>query len=287
MASVLKEATEQLEKAGVDTPKLDAQVLLCSVMNIDRINLHIYPEREISREICREFGELIKKRVNMVPIQYIINKQEFMGLDFYIEEGVLIPRGDTEILIEETLRIYKEKEHQQDVSILDIGTGSGAISVSLAKYIPKAQVYAVDISETALRVANKNAITNKVDSRVKFLEGSMFDPIDALKMEKHFDFIVSNPPYIPSEDVLGLDRQVKDYEPRLALDGGNDGLDFYRKITTKSPEFLKKNGWLLFEIGYDQGKAVKELLLKVGFVDVEVLQDLAGKDRVVRGRINK
>lgn len=284
IGQLLKEAAEGLQEAGLPTPKLDAEVLLCNLLDVERIHLHIYPEKEVSEEVQRIFWQGIDQRKKHMPIQYIVKKQEFMGLDFHVEEGILIPRGDTEILVEKAMEIYEKNYAPNKVKIMDIGTGSGAIVVSLAKFISNSTLTAIDISPKALEVARKNASTHGVNHKIRFLEGSLFTPIHGKDEKEGYDFIVSNPPYIPRAVVDTLDPGVKDYEPHLALDGGEDGLEFYREITMGAREYLKKEGWLLFEIGYDQGESVSQLLKMNGFKDVNVIQDLAGLDRVVLGK---
>ncbi|SDJ88042.1 peptide chain release factor N(5)-glutamine methyltransferase [Natronincola ferrireducens] len=281
---LLKEAVERLKASDIDTPRLDAEVILCNLLEVDRIKLHIYPEMKISQEICLKYWKAVEKRLNRMPVQYIVNHQEFMGLDFWVEEGVLIPRGDTEILVEKVLELYNSNSFPETINIVDIGTGSGAISVSLAKFIEKSKVYAIDISSKALEIATKNARNNKVEDRITFLLGSLFDPLEKQKLEGTFNFVVSNPPYIPDSTIETLSREVKDYEPSLALAGGEDGLDFYRAIVEEAPFFLKPKGWLAFEIGYDQGKALEKMMEQAGFSHVQVIKDLAGMDRVAIGR---
>lgn len=282
---ILKEAVEKLQMEDVSTPQLDAEVILSNLLQMERIKLHIYPEMEISREICQKFWSAVEKRLNSMPVQYIVNQQEFMGLELWVEEGVLIPRGDTEILVEKVLEIYQQYYSSKAIKVLDIGVGSGAITVSIAKLIGQSKVYGIDISPKALEVANKNALKHGVENRITFLQGSLFEPIEDKNLEKSLDLVVSNPPYIPRKTIETLSKEVKDYEPSLALDGGEDGLDFYREIVKKAPNFLKEEGWLVFEIGYDQGEALQEMMMKEGFVDVEVITDLAGLDRVVLGRL--
>lgn len=284
IGQLLREGTEKLQIAGISTPRLDAEVLLDDLLDVERIYLHMYPEREVSKKVQESFWCRIEKRTNHMPIQYIVNKQEFMGLDFKVEEGVLIPRGDTEILVEKVINIYENNYSPNKVKIMDIGTGSGAIVVSLAKYINNSLLTAIDISPKALDVAKKNASAHCVENRITFLEGSLFNPIHGKDEYKTYDFIISNPPYIPRAVVETLHPGVKDYEPRLALDGGEDGLDFYREITIVAKDYLKDEGWLLFEIGHDQGESVSRLLNINGFRKVEVLKDLAGLDRVVLGK---
>lgn len=283
VGDLVRKGTEMLLSVS-RTPQLDAEVILCNLLETDRIQLHIYPEREISQEICRIFWESVDKRRSNMPIQYITKQQEFMGLDFYVDEGVLIPRGDTEVLVEEALSIFDTELKGRDIVVLDIGTGSGAIAVSLAKMIEASLVYAVDVSPTALEIAAKNAKKNDVDDKILFRLSDIYEGLKKDRLGKIFDLIVSNPPYIPDEVVEGLSPQVKDYEPRLALAGGADGLDFYRRIVSEAKLYLKPEGWILFEIGCDQGEAVSRLLLEGGFTNIKVLQDLAGLDRVVVGK---
>jgi len=284
IGQLLKEGTEKLKNIGVSTPRLDAEVLLYNLLDVERIYLIMYPDKEVSKENEVKFWSYIEKRANNMPIQYIVNNVEFMGLDFYIEEGVLIPRGDTEILVEKAIDIYEKEFSPNSVKIMDIGTGSGAIVVSLAKYIKNSILTAIDISPKARTIASMNARLNCVENKITFHLGSLFNPIKGEDEYKTYDFIISNPPYIPRAVVETLDPGVKDYEPHLALDGGEDGLDFYREITIGAKDYLKEEGWLLFEIGYDQGESVSELLNINGFKDINVLQDLAGLDRVVLGK---
>jgi len=284
VGQLLEEGTKRLSEIGVSTPRLDAEVLLYNLLDVERIYLIMYPDKEVSKKIEESFWSNIEKRAKFMPIQYIVNNQEFMGLEFMIEQGVLIPRGDTEILVEKVIDIYEKEFSPNSVKIMDIGTGSGAIVVSLAKFINNSILTAIDISPKALEVAKKNANSNGVEKRITFHLGSLFNPIKGEDEYKTYDFIISNPPYIPRAVVETLDPWVKDYEPRLALDGGEDGLDFYREITITAKDYLKEEGWLLFEIGYDQGESVSELLNMNGFRDVKVLQDLAGLHRVVLGK---
>lgn len=280
---LLKESTERLMEANISTPGLDAEVLLYNLLGVERTYLYMYREKRIPEEIQKEFWIGIEKRAKHMPIQYIVNRQEFMGLDFWVEEGILIPRADTEILVEKVIDIYKNNYHPDMVKIIDIGTGSGAIAVSLAKYIDNCIITAIDICPDALRVAAKNANKHGVENKITFYLGNLFEPIDRQDEYGIYDFIISNPPYIPKSEIETLGGNVKDYEPHLALDGGRDGLDFYREITFKARDYLKESGWLLFEIGHNQGKDVSEILNINGFKNIGVLRDLAGLDRVAVG----
>ena len=201
-----------------------------------------------------------------------------MGLDFYVQEGVLIPRPDTEPLVEELIELCRGKEN---LNILDIGTGSGAITISLAKYLNTSKVKSFDISDIALEVGKKNAISNEVDDRVEFIKSDLFSSIENKSIQ--FDVIVSNPPYIPKMDIETLHIQVKDYEPYTALEGGEDGLDFYRSITEQSRMYLKENGILAYEVGHDQAQDVSEIMKSNGYTKIYTKKDLQGIDRVVIG----
>ena len=203
-----------------------------------------------------------------------------MGLDFFVQEGVLIPRPDTETLVEEIINICNNRT---GLNILDIGTGSGAITISLAKYLDKSHVISADISDIALEIASKNAISNNVDERIDFIKSDVFSNVPK---EEKFDLIVSNPPYIRKSDIDGLDRQVKDFEPYNALEGGEDGLDFYRKITKESKAFLKNKGILEYEVGHDQAQDVSQIMQENGFEGIYTKCDLQGFERVVIGFYN-
>jgi release factor glutamine methyltransferase len=221
---------------------------------------------------------MIQDRLKGRPIAYIVNNREFMGLDFYVEEGVLIPRPDTEPLVEEVIELVKGKEN---LKIVDIGTGSGAITVSLAKYIKDCQVYSLDISDKALSIGLKNAISNNVEDKINFIKSNIFSGIEDKGLE--LDVIVSNPPYIRRADIETLHTQVKDYEPYIALEGGEDGLNFYRDITRESVKYLKDKGILAFEVGHDQAEDVSEILKHNGYTNIYTKKDLQGIDRVVIG----
>ncbi len=202
-----------------------------------------------------------------------------MGLDFFVKEGVLIPRPDTETLVEEIIDLCKDKN--EEVDILDIGTGSGAITVSLAKYIANSKVMSFDISEIPLQVGKINAINNDVDNKIEFVKSDVFSAIKDKEIQ--FDVIVSNPPYIPKKDIETLHTQVKDYEPYNALEGGEDGLDFYRQITKESIDYLKQGGILAYEVGHDQAEDVSEIMKSYGYTKIYKKKDIQGIDRVVIG----
>ena len=262
-----------------DTPKLDIEILLSKALgDVDRLYIHLNLHKELTKEQLDSFNEMIEDRLKGRPIAYIVNNREFMGLDFYVEEGVLIPRPDTEPLVEEVIELVKGKEN---LKIVDIGTGSGAITVSLAKYIKDCQVYSLDISDKALSIGLKNAISNEVEDKINFIKSNIFSGIEDKGLE--LDVIVSNPPYIRRADINTLHTQVKDYEPYIALEGGEDGLNFYRDITRESVKYLKDKGILAFEVGHDQAEDVSEILKHNGYTNIYTKKDLQGIDRVVIG----
>lgn len=274
----LSKGTAILKEADSEAPALEAGVLLCHVLDKDKVYLFAHGEDLLEPGLESRYFSAVRERVNSVPLQYITGHQEFMSLDFIVNPAVLIPRQDTEILVETVLEHVK-RQKAVPLDILDIGTGSGCIAVSLAHYLPSARVTAVDISEAALTVARSNAERNGVAKRVAFIRSDLFDGI---AHDRKFGVIVSNPPYIPAGDIQGLMRQVKDHEPRTALDGGQDGLAFYRRIADEAAMWLKPGGLLAFEVGYDQAPEVSRLL-QGRYTDIGSVRDLAGIGRVVTG----
>lgn len=269
----LTEAINLLKKSNIENPIQQAKILLASVLQKGKEYILINENEVLLNEIYNEFIAKIEKLQKGIPLQYITHIQEFMGMDFYVDENVLIPQPDTEILVEEVLNLIGK---QENLSLLDMCTGSGAIAVSIAKNTNNCKVYAVDISNTALEVAKKNAIKNGVDEKIEFINSNMFEKLD---INKKFDIIVSNPPYIETDTIKQLEIQVQN-EPKIALDGGLDGLDFYRNILANSKKYLKENGTIAMEIGYNQGKSVIDLF-KTQYKNIYCKKDLAGNDRVI------
>ncbi len=263
--------------------QLEAGMLLAYLLNCERVDLYLDREREISKEIEEKYIALVRKRCMGVPIQYIIKHKEFMGLDFYVDERVLIPRADTECIVEYVIE-YAKNLKVDKLEIIDVGTGSGAISISLAYYLsnfPKAFVTAVDIDEGALAVAKQNAAFHRLESRIKFIKSDMFSALNGNEGDG-FDIMVSNPPYIRSDDIEKLEKQVRDFEPRHALDGGGDGLYFYRRLAVEALPFLKDGSLWVVEVGYDQAHEVAEILKKAKcYRDISFIKDLQGYDRGV------
>lgn len=270
--------SKELEKIS-STPRLDVETLLQKVLNVDRLYILLNLDKLLSSEEEKLFDKFINERLNNRPIAYIVENREFMGLDFYVKEGVLIPRPDTEVLVEEVIELCKNKGA---INILDIGTGSGAITVSLAKYLANSKVTSIDISDIALEIGKKNAKNNGVDDRVTFVKSDLFANIEK---NIKFDIIVSNPPYIKRKVIETLDKQVKDFEPYSALEGGIDGLDFYRAITTQAKNYMNKGGILAYEVGHDQSEDVSKLMEKNGYTNIYTKKDLQQIDRVVIGSV--
>ena len=271
--------SQELEKIS-DTPRLDVELFLQKALgDVDRIYIHLNLNKELTDEQYKEILGYINDRINGRPVAYIVGNREFMGLDFFVKEGVLIPRPDTETLVEEIIELCKNKS--EEINIVDIGTGSGAITVSLAKYIENSRVISLDISDIPLEVGKINAINNGVDDRIEFIKSDVFSGIKD-RGEK-FDIIVSNPPYIPRKDIETLHTQVKDYEPYNALEGGEDGLDFYRQITEESVEYLNQDGILAYEVGHDQAEDVSKIMKHHGYDKIYTKKDIQGIDRVVIG----
>lgn len=276
--TAINKGTFILKESNIDNPRLKARLLLQFILKQKREYLIIYDKKEITKKQESNYFESIQKLLQGIPLQHITHNQEFMKMSFYVNENVLIPRPDTEILVEEVIKIGRKFKNP---IILDMCTGSGAIAVSLAKYINNAKVYAVDISQQALEIAKKNAIDNKVENKIEFLQSDLFENLNNIK----FDIIVSNPPYIKEEDIQYLDDEVR-REPQIALNGGNDGLDFYKKITKCAYEYLKCNGYLCYEIGYDQKIDVIELIEnEQKYKNIYGLKDLYDNDRVVISQV--
>lgn len=266
--------TKCLTDAGVPDAALDAWYLLQMVCRIERSYYYVHGEEDITQDAQKEYEIAIQKRAEHIPLQYIIGEQEFMGLRFKVNSNVLIPRQDTETLVEQVLKIVKP-----GMKVLDLCTGSGCVLISVLKNAPELTGMGSDISKTALLVAKENAKLHEVDA--DWIRSDLFDNIT-----ETFDVIMANPPYIPTGEILSLMPEVRDFEPENALDGGADGLDFYRKIAGQVKDYLNPGGYVYMEIGYDQGEAVSELMRNSGFTEVEVIKDLARNDRVVKGKGN-
>ena len=249
----------------------DAQLLITGILDMSVTDYMLSGKKEISSDMATCIKAGAKRILMGEPLQYVVGMTEFMSLKFHVADGVLIPRPDTETLVETAMEVIGERS----LSVLDIGTGSGCVGISIASYCKNSRVVSVDISEKALEIAKENAKLNKVN--VEFLKCNILSEIPA----GSYDVIVSNPPYIPTAVIDGLDKNVKDHEPKLALDGGDDGLDFYRRITDIAPSILNSGGTLIYEVGHDQANEVK-LLMEKDFTDIQIIKDLCGINRVIK-----
>ena len=283
LQTIYREGKEQLEAAGVPDADLDAWYLLEFVTGISKARYYGNPDAGIDEREALKYRDVIRQRAERIPLQHITGEQEFMGFSFQVDKHVLIPRQDTETLVEEALGVLKPK-----MKILDLCTGSGCILLSLLKLGEKQGIAGLkgtgaDISREALKVAEENGRRLEIpEDRVAWVRGDLFE-----NLEGPFDLLVSNPPYIPSGELSGLQEEVRLHDPALALDGHEDGLYFYRRIAAEAGKYLRHGAYLMLEIGWDQGEAVSTLLEVAGYREVKVKKDLSGNDRVVRGRYGK
>jgi release factor glutamine methyltransferase len=282
LREALLEAVQLLEKAGVDSPRLDAEVLLSEVLNLKRHQLYTRLNESIDSPSLKAFRRLVRKRARRVPLQYILGHVEFMSIDLLTREGVFIPRPETELVVEAVLERVALSATEGRVVIIDIGTGSGCIAVSLAVHLPHAKIYASDVSPKALRLARFNAQRYLVEDRITFLKGSLYRAFQGLGLEGNVDFIASNPPYVPEGEWKTLQPEVRDHESPGALLAGREGLDCYREIIKGAPSWLRPGGWLVLEIGEGQAAPIQRLIQKEeNLGGVEVIKDLQGTERVL------
>ena len=264
---------EVLIENNIEDYSIISKMLAKHILKMTNVEIIINEEKEISEEEKNRYDFALTEIVKGIPVQYITHNQEFMGMNFYVNEDVLIPQPDTEILVEEVIKLCKN--YKDNIKILDICTGSGAIGISIVKSVENINLIASDISDKALEIAKKNAKNNEILNRIDFVKSDMFENIN-----DKFDIIVSNPPYIETNVINTLSKQVQN-EPHLALDGGKDGLDFYRILANQAKEYLKPNGYLCMEIGYNQKDKVEQLLKENGYKNIYCKKDLSGNDRVI------
>ena len=274
ISSLLNWTVNYFKSKNIQSARLDAEVLLSHVLRQERIYLYVHFDEPMEQNELSKFREYVKKRAQHVPIAYIIGEREFMGLPFKVTKDTLIPRPDTEILVENVLN---NVDRDKEIEIVDIGTGSGAIILSLLVNLPKAQGKTVDISSKAIEVAKENAVNLQVNDRCEFFVGDLFAPLNGSK----FDVIVSNPPYIPQKDIATLEDDVKEYEPVSALTDGGDGLSYYRRLLSEGKAYIKENGFIALEIGIYQSEDVKQIAMDNGWKNIKIIKDYAGIDRVV------
>ncbi len=280
LLDALRSATEFLERAGIDDAFADSEMLVLHASGADRLAAYM-DNPEISKDIQAKIRRLVSRRAKGEPVQYIVGHVEFLGLNIHVGKGVLIPRPETELLAEEAIKAVSRREATRPLQILDLCTGSGCIAIALAKAFPDSQVYGADVSKTAIRYSKKNAIENGVEN-ITFLQGSLYLP---LNRGVCFDLIVSNPPYVKREDIESLQREIKEWEPLEALDGGGDGLDFYRSIFADASGYLCQGGIIMVELGFGQAEDVKIIAGRQGFGNIEVRRDYAGIDRILKAEL--
>ncbi len=271
-------AGRMLSEEGIDTAYLDAEILMRHALGCRREELFLLSNEMLDQDKIDYFMKLIERRKKREPVAYITGKKEFFSREFIVSHEVMIPRPETETLVERVMDIIRLNNIK---NMLDIGTGSGIIAITLSLNFPELQICATDISDDALNVARKNAIMHGVESRIEFVKSDLFDGLDP---GKKFDLIVSNPPYIPSCDIPFLEPEIRDYEPRVAIDGGLDGLDVIRRIARDSHYYMQKEGFLVMEIGEGQGASVLEILKGSNYSDCMIFKDLSGKERCIVSR---
>jgi protein-(glutamine-N5) methyltransferase, release factor-specific len=275
LKGLLADGAKMLTQAGIDEAELDARYILEYITGLNSAQYFIHSEDIIEKNKAEEFFRLIERRSKRIPLSYVIGTRDFFGLTFKVDENVLIPEQETELLVEEVIK------HSEGISVLDMCTGSGCIAISIALFGKPSKVAASDISEKALEVARENAKSLKA-GEISFIQGDMFENVT-----DKFDIIVSNPPYIETGEIDELMPEVRDYIPRLALDGDIDGLKFYRIISKEAVKKLNKNGRIFYEIGYNQSRAVASILLENGFTDVKIMKDYSGLDRIVMAKLDE
>jgi release factor glutamine methyltransferase len=290
---LLAEAEAELRNQGIATPRLDAEALLAHTLATDRAHLFMRLSSLLTHAEQEAFQRNLERRARREPLAYITGEREFWSRNFRVAPDVLIPRPETEVLVETTLRLVAQStvgdpqspipNPQSPIRVVDVGTGSGCIAISLAKELPATELWAIDVSETALAIALANARRHDVEKRIRFLQSDLFSAIS--ENEQSFDLIVSNPPYVVHSDLAVLQPEVRDWEPREALDGGKDGLGFYRRLVKESLAYLRPGGWLVMELGAGQGPAVTRLIqAQSNFQESFRVQDYAGLERVIAAR---
>lgn len=280
IGELLKKGYEILKSVQIESYQIDSELLLGKVIQKDRLFMLLNRNYEVNIIEAEEYFNLLNKRKNKMPIKYMLGECEFMGIPFYIREGVLIPRPDTEILVETAIEEIKKNNFK---NVCDVCCGSGVIGISIAKFVSSVVVKCSDISDTAKEVTTENIKRLRVEDRVEVFKSDLLQYL--IDKREKIDIIISNPPYISTNVIDTLMEDVKNYEPYEALCGGEDGLDFYRVITEQSLLLLDKGGMLMFEIGHDQGESVSDILRQRGFSEISCIKDLAGKDRVVKGKV--
>jgi len=279
---LMKFAIDHLQKLGFEETRLTVELLLSHALGCQRIQLYTSFDKPLTKEELARFRALYERRLVHEPVQYIVGTSNFMGLQLRVDPAVLIPRPETETLVEQAMILCKEFATDEQISIIELGAGSGNIAIALAKFVKNATIVSIDNNPDAIELARENAITHKVDSNIDFRLIDMFEPVDQLLLRR-FNVLVSNPPYISKEDWEGLPTEVRRFEPRSALTDFKDGFDFYQRIVELAPYLLRNEGAVLVEVGYGQSKPVGDMMRNAAFSDVSSVPDLQGIQRVVRG----
>ena len=282
---LLNGSTNTLKGYHIENPRLNAELLLAQSLNLTREEFYTHLHDPVKRKEAEALEKLIQRRILGEPLQYILGHQEFWSINFKVDPRVLIPRPETELLVEQSLSILSAKTPKRTPSVLEIGTGSGAIAIALAKEVKNIFLVATDISRDALVLAEENAKSAGVQDQVEFVNGDLFGPFRSSRKRKPFDLILSNPPYIRRPEIGSLGKEVRDFEPILALNGGDDGLEFYRSIISQAHLYLRGTGWLLLETGQGQAEMVVKQIQGSGtFLEPQILPDLARIERVVKAQ---
>ena len=282
---LLNWSTTYLREHDIENPRLNAELLLASSLNLSREGLYTRLHDPLRQEGKENLEQLIQRRISGEPLQYILGHQEFWSIDFKVDGRVLIPRPETELLVEQSLSVLLEHIPRSALHVLEIGTGTGAVAISLAKEKRDLFIVATDVSSEALLLARENAGSAGVLHQITFVKGDLFGPFRMIREKEPFDLILSNPPYIHRSEIQNLAREIKDHEPIVALDGGEDGMHFYRGIVSQAPAYLREGGWLLLEVGEGQGEKVSGLIEREGFFSrPERIKDFSGIERVVKAQ---
>ncbi len=277
---ILLWTTDYFIEKGVESPRLNSEILLSHILNFDRVSLYTNYSRPLSKDELYRYRELIKRRANREPAAYILNRKEFWSIPLKVNRNTLIPRPETEIVVESVNEFIKKSGYNRIVNILEVGTGSGNIPIAIASENKNVNIFSVDISFESLKIAYQNVVENNFDDKIFLING---DIVSSIKFKNFFDIILSNPPYIKTSDIQNLQREVKDFEPLSALDGGSDGLFFYRKILQNSKELLAEGGTVIFEFGdAQQSLDIEKIMVDIGFKNFIIKNDYSGLPRVIR-----
>jgi len=283
--SLMKFAIDFLQEKGIEEARRNAELLLAHALKCPRIDLYTNPTKNISKREFTLYKDLLERRINREPLQYIVGTANFMGLLLRVDTRVLIPRPETESLVEQVMLLCGSMDQQKTITILDIGSGSGNIPIALAKYVKRCEVISIDVSEDALEIARFNALLHEVADRIDFRKISVFEPIDQILLQR-FNILVSNPPYVSSEEWDELQMEIRRYEPKQAVSDGKDGYEFHRRILELAPYLLRAEGWLALELGFGQIDEVVKMLRSQNFGNIGVSDDLEGLPRVVVAQCN-